>query len=160
MEPPTLRPATADDAANVADLWHRGWHDAHPGHVPEGLTAARTLTAFHERATSRMDDTTVAVFDGRVAGFVMVVEDEVEQLYVGASHRGTGLAATLLDEAERQVAQAGHDVAWLAVVVGNARARRFYAGRGWADEGDLPYEVSAGGTTYVSPCRRYTKRVR
>ena len=51
-------------------------------------------------------------------------------------------------------------MAWLAVVVGNARARRFYEARGWADAGDLPYEVSAGGTTYVSPCRRYTKRVR
>ena len=160
MEPPTLRPATPDDAPTVADLWHRGWHDAHPGHVPDGLTAARTLEAFRQRAGQRMGGTTVAEVAGQVAGFVMVVDDEVEQVYVAARHRGTGLAGTLLDEAERQVARGGHDVAWLAVVVGNTRARRFYAGRGWSDEGDLAYEVSAGGTTYVSPCRRYTKRVR
>lgn len=159
MPAPSLRPATTDDAAAVADLWHRGWHDSHPGHVPEGLTAARTLAAFRERAPLRVDDTTVAVVDGEVVGFVMVVGDEVEQVYVGAGHRGSGLAATLLDEAERQVAASGHDVAWLAVVEGNVRARRFYERRGWTDEGPLPYEVTAGGSTYVSPCRRYVKRV-
>lgn len=155
----SIRPAVAADMAAVADLWHRGWHDAHAGHVPEGLTAARTLAAFGERAPLRVADTTVAVVDGEVAGFVMVVGDEVEQVYVGAAHRGSGLAATLLDEAERQVAAAGHVVAWLAVVEGNARARRFYERRGWADEGPLPYEVTAGGATYVSPCRRDVKRV-
>jgi putative acetyltransferase len=159
MDPSALRPATEDDAAAVADLWHRGWHDAHPGHVPDGLTAARTLEAFHERAPRRVAETTVAVVDGAVAGFVMVVGDEVEQVFVAPGHRGTGLAGTLLDEAERQVAAGGHDVAWLAVVDGNARARRFYESRGWTDEGDLPYEVTALGETFVSPCRRYTKPV-
>ena len=160
MTTPTLRPATAGDAAAVASLWHRGWHDAHPGHVPDGLTAARTLEAFQERAPLRVGDTTVGEVDGTVAGFVMVVGDEVEQVYVDPAHRGSGLAGVLLDEAERQVAAGGHDVAWLAVVEGNARARRFYASRGWADAGALPYEVTAGGTTYVSPCRRYVKTVR
>jgi putative acetyltransferase len=144
----------------VADLWHRGWHDAHPGHVPDGLTAARTLDSFRARVPSRVADTTVAVVDGQVAGFVMVVGDEVEQVFVDAAHRGSGVAGRLLDEAERQVAAGGHAEAWLAVVVGNDRARRFYESRGWSDGGDLPYEVTAGGTTYVSPCRRYVKRVR
>ncbi|MEO5852420.1 MAG: GNAT family N-acetyltransferase [Nocardioides sp.] len=160
MSEPTLRPATDADLAQVADLWHAGWHDAHPGHVPDGLTAGRTLASFHERAAGRASDTTVAEADGMVVGFVMVVDDEVEQVYVGPGARGTGLAALLLTEAEQRVAASGHEVAWLAVVTGNARARRFYARHGWADEGDLPYEVTAGGTTYVSPCRRYTTRVR
>lgn len=159
MTDPILRPGTRSDAAAVADLWHSGWHDAHPGHVPDGLTAGRTLAAFHDRAPRRVADTTVSEVDGALAGFVMVVGDEVEQVYVGSAARGTGLAAILLTEAERQVAADGHDVAWLAVVAGNARARRFYERCGWVDEGDLPYEVEAGGTTYVSPCRRYTKRV-
>ena len=160
MTTPTLRPATDQDASAVAALWHRGWHDAHPGHVPEGLTAARTLESFHERAPLRVADTTVADLDGEVVGFVMVVGAEVEQVFVAAAHRGSGVAGVLLDEAERQVAAGGHDEAWLSVVSGNARARRFYAGRGWADGGDLPYEVTAGGSTYISPCRRYVKRVR
>ena len=159
MSDPTLRPGTNADAAAVADLWHAGWHDAHPGHVPDGLTAARTLDAFHQRAPGRVADTTVAEVDGRVTGFIMVVGDEVEQVYVGSAARGTGLARTLLTEAERQVAAGGHEVAWLAVAIGNAQARRFYERAGRADADDLPYPVEAGGTTYVSPCRRYTKRV-
>jgi GNAT superfamily N-acetyltransferase len=156
----SIRPADAGDMSAVADLWHEGWHSGHAGHVPEGLTAARTLEAFQERTPPRVADTTVAVSEeGELLGFVMVVGDEVEQVFVGPAARGSGLAAILLAEAERQVAAAGHGEAWLAVVAGNARARRFYEKLGWVDTGGLPYEVTAGGQTYVSPCRRYVKQV-
>jgi GNAT superfamily N-acetyltransferase len=154
----SIRPASDTDMAAVADLWHEGWHDGHAGHVPDGLTAARTLAAFHERTPPRVADTAVAVDDdGSLLGFVMVADDEVEQVFVAPAGRGTGLAGELLAEAERRVAAAGHSSAWLAVVVGNARARRFYERQGWCDAGDLPYEVTAGGETFVSPCRRYVK---
>ena len=156
----TIRPAGEDDMAAVADLWHEGWHDGHAGHVPDGLTALRTLAAFHERTPLRVADTAVAVSDdGGLLGFVMVVGDEVEQVFVGRDARGTDLAARLLTEAERRVAAGGHSSAWLAVVAGNARARRFYEKQGWVDEGDLPYEVTALGQTFVSPCRRYVKQL-
>lgn len=156
----SIRPAVPADMAAVADLWHEGWHDGHAGHVPEGLTAARTLAAFHERTPLRVADTAVAVSeDGSIVGFVMVVGDEVEQVFVARTARGTALSAALLTEAERRVAAGGHITAWLAVVVGNARARRFYEKQGWVDEGDLAYDVTAGGGTFVSPCRRYVKRV-
>ena len=156
----TIRPAGDADMAAVAVLWHEGWHDGHAGHVPDGLTAVRTLDAFHERTPSRVADTAVAVSGtGALLGFVMVVGDEVEQLFVGRASRGTDLAALLLTEAERRVAAAGHSSAWLAVVAGNARARRFYEKQGWVDTGDLPYEVTAGGRTWTSPCRRYVKEV-
>lgn len=157
---PLLRPATASDVRPVADLWHRAWHVAHAGHVPEGLTAARTRDAFRERTPSRVADTVVAEVDGALAGFVMTAGDEVEQVFVDPDRHGTGVAAPLLAAGERLVAEAGHDVAWLAVVTGNARARRFYEKHGWADDGDLPYEVTALGERFVSPCRRYVKRVR
>ena len=156
----TLRPAVPDDMATVADIWHRAWHSAHPGHVPDGLTAARTLEAFHDRTPSRVADTTVAEVDGRVVGFTMVDGNEVEQVFVDPDLHGSGIAAVLLEAAEHRVAEAGHDVAWLAVVVGNARARRFYEKHGWADVADLPYPVTALGAPYISPCRRYEKRVR
>lgn len=155
----TLRPAVPDDMATVADIWHRAWHVAHPGHVPEGLTAGRTLEAFHERTPGRVADTTVAEVDGRVVGFVMVAGDELEQLFVEPDLHGAGIAAPLLAEGERRIAAAGHDVAWLAVVEGNARARRFYERHGWSDAGALPYEVTALGEAFVSPCRRYEKRL-
>ena len=163
MAEPILRPATTDDVEAIADLFHRGWHDAHPGHVPDGLTARRTREAFGERVAQRVaetDETTVAEVDGTVAGFVMIAGDEVEQVYVDRGFRGSGVATVLLAEAERQVAAAGFEVAWLAVVVGNDRAQAFYRRHGWVDEGELPYEVTALGETFGAPCPRLTKRVR
>jgi ribosomal protein S18 acetylase RimI-like enzyme len=85
-----------------------------------------------------------------------VVGDEVEQVYVDAAHRGSGVAAALLVEGERQVAANGYTSAWLAVVAGNARARRFYERQGWVDEGSFDYRPSGG---VVVPCRRYVKAV-
>jgi ribosomal protein S18 acetylase RimI-like enzyme len=153
----TLRPAVPEDMATVADIWHRAWHTSHPGHVPNGLTAARNLAAFHDRTPARVADTTVAELDGVVVGFIMIDGDEVEQIFIDPARQGSGLASLLLTEAERQVAAAGYGVAWLAVAIGNTRARAFYEKRGWTNEEDLPYEVVAEGTTYISPCRRYVK---
>jgi putative acetyltransferase len=158
-----LRPARADDAEAVAAIFHRGWHDVHPGRVPDGLTERRTPEAFLDRVSARIaetDDTTVAEVDGVVAGFVMVSDDEAEQVYVDRSFRGTTVATLLLTEAERQIAASGYDVAFLVVVRGNDRAQAFYARQGWTDEGDVDYPVTALGEDFISPCRKFTKRVR
>ena len=163
MSDPILRPATADDADTIAALFHQGWHDVHPGHVPDGLTERRTREAFDDRVTRRVaetDETTVAEVDGTIAGFIMVSGDEAEQVYVERAFRGSGVAALLLTEAERQIAAGGHDVAWLVVVRGNERARAFYTKQGWVDEGDFDYPVTALGEQFISPCRKFTKRVR
>ncbi|WP_433306782.1 GNAT family N-acetyltransferase [Actinoplanes sp. CA-030573] len=153
--PVTLRRARAADAPAVASIWAAGWRDGHLGQVPEELVAARTPESFAARAAGRVADTTVAEQGDTVAGFVMVRGDEVEQVYVGARHRGSGVAAALLAEAERRVAGSGHPVAWLAVVPGNARARRFYERSGWTDDGGFDYVA----TGIRVPCRRYTKHV-
>jgi GNAT superfamily N-acetyltransferase len=120
------------------------------------VVAVRTEESFGVRALERLADTTVAVVDGVVAGFVMVLGDEVEQVYVAADHRGSGVAGVLLAEAERVVALGGFSLAWLAVVAGNVRARRFYARCGWVDEG--LFEHHAAGAVVV-PAHRYVKRV-
>src|SRR5919106_3604920 len=138
-----LRPARRDDAKAVAEIWYDGWRDGHVGHVPDELYAARTRASFESRAPQRVNDTVVAIVDDAVAGFVMVVDDEVEQVYVSVGHRGSGVADTLLAEAERLVRAGGHERAWLAVVAGNTRARRFYERRGWVDEG--PFDHRAEG---------------
>ncbi len=164
MTEPILRPATADDVEAVTAIFHQGWHDVHPGRVPDGLTVRRTPEAFHDRVSARIaetDETTVAEVDGVVAGFIMVNDEgEAEQVYVERAFRGTSVATLLLTEAERQIAAAGHDVAFLVVVRGNDRAQAFYARQGWTDEGDYDYPVQALGEDFISPCRKYTKRVR
>src|SRR5688500_20283343 len=86
----TRRPARTDDAPVVADIWRRGWRDGHVGHVPDALVAVRTDESFDTRAAQRVGDTVVATVDGEVAGFIMVVGDEVEQVYVAVETRWGG----------------------------------------------------------------------
>ena len=152
----TVRAAVPDDADAVAAIWYAGWGDGHIGHVPEELVAIRTEESFWTRAADRIADTTVAVVGDEVAGFVMVVGDEVEQVYVSRDHRGSGVAGTLLSEAERQVKANGHREAWLAVATGNARARRFYERSGWADGGafDYPATIETGDVAGAVPSLR------
>lgn len=159
MTEPTLRMRTATpaDARAVADIWHAGWPDGHLGHVPEELAAVRTEDSFRQRAVERVGDTVVAVVGGSVAGFTMVVADEVEQVYVAASHRGSGVADALLADAEARIGAAGHSRAWLAVVAGNARARRFYERRGWVDDGPLVYPAEGPNGPIDVPAHRYVK---
>ncbi|MER7985328.1 GNAT family N-acetyltransferase [Streptomyces noursei] len=119
----------------------------------------RTPESFTSRTRERVEDTTVAVREGAVVGFVMVVADEVEQVYVAAAHRGTGLAGALLARAERLVRQHGHERAWLAVATGNARARRCYARNGWCDEGAFNYPAAGPDGPVSVPCHRYAKQL-
>ena len=152
-----LRPAQAEDADEIAEIWFLGWQDAHLGLVPQELVDVRTEESFGARAADRIPDTTVATVDGAVAGFVMVVGDELEQVYVGRAARGTGVAQALIAEAERQVKANGHETAWLAVVAGNARARAFYEKVGWVDEGLFDYPAASEIGPLPVPCHRYTK---
>ena len=153
----TLRGAAADDAPAIARIWHAGWPDGHLGNVPDALLAFRDEASFGRRAGERIADTTVAVVGGEVVGFTMVVADELEQIYVASAHRGLGVADALITDAERRIGAAGHDRAWLAVVPGNARARRFYERRGWTDQGRFEYPAETGTEPVQVPAQRYVK---
>jgi ribosomal protein S18 acetylase RimI-like enzyme len=89
----------------------------------------------------------------------MVVDDEVEQVYVAADHRGTGVAHILIGEAERQVRANGHRKAWLAVAAGNTRAPAYYERAGGVDEGSFDCAAAAEDRTIAVPCRRYRKHL-
>ncbi|MQY10440.1 hypothetical protein SRB5_05480 [Streptomyces sp. RB5] len=158
-EPIELRPGRPDDVPVVADIWRTGWADGHLGNVPDELLAVRTAESFDVRAAERLADTVVAVVGGRLAGFVMVVADEVEQMYVAREQRGSGIAAVLLAEAESIVAAHGHKRAWLAVVAGNVRARTFYERNGWYDEGPFDYRAASAEGPVTVPCRRYVRKL-
>lgn len=159
-----LRPATPDDVGELAQVWCDGWRDGHEGNVPDELVQHRTLDEFERRIADRIGSTTVAAGPSAeggspIAGFVVVIDDEVEQLYVTAAARGTTVAADLLTAAEHAIWK-HHDRAWLAVVAGNARARRFYERCGWRNAGsfDTLAEISDG--VMAVPALRYEKEGR
>ena len=159
MTDPLLRPARPEDVVTIGEIWQSGWHDAHDGNVPDELVAARDGASFHERAAQRVADATVAVVDGEVAGFVMIEADEVDQVYVSARHRGAGVADALMVDAESRLRAAGHARAWLAVVGGNVRARRFYERHGWTDEGPFEHQAPGPDGPITVPAHRYTKEL-
>jgi len=160
-----LRPATAADIDTIADIWQRGWLDAHLGRVPAALLDYRRPEDFQALVPARLATTTVAERssadgDAAILGFVTWHDDEIEQLYVDAPARGTGVAGALFAQGEAAIS-ARFPRAWLAVVAGNARARRFYERSGWSDAG--PYDYAArttGETTVPVPVHRYEKSLR
>lgn len=153
-----LRPALETDTEAIACVWHAAWGDAHRGHVPQALHAIRTLAHFRLRVPPRLASTCLATLAERVVGFVSVQDNELEQLFVLAEARGTGAASALLREGERRIA-AQFDTAWLSVVAGNQRARRFYAREGWCDHGPFEYAAEIAGAAIVIETHRYEKRV-
>ncbi len=157
MSTAELRPATTADAADLARIWREGWRDGHLGHTPVALVEARTDASFDRRAMERVSQTTVATIDGNVVGFTVIVDDEAEQVYVDRAARGSGIAALLLAEVERQVAVNGHQRAWLAVAAGNARARQFYERSGWVDDGAFDYLADGPDGPIAVPCHRYVR---
>jgi putative acetyltransferase len=151
-----VRRATADDVDAVARIWHAGWADGHLGHVPPELVPHRQhKEQFVPRVRKRVEDTWVAESAGRVVGFVVVKHDEVEQMYVDRTARGTGVAAMLLRKGEAEIRSAGHRRAWLAVVAGNQRARSFYARLGWQDSGPIAYQAETPDGPMAVPSHRY-----
>jgi putative acetyltransferase len=150
-----VRRATPDDTDAIARIWQTGWADGHLGHVPPELVRHRNEEQFVSRTRARIDGTWVADARGQAIGFVVVKEDEVEQIYVDRAARGTGAAAMLLQRAEAEIRRAGHRRAWLAVVAGNQRARAFYARLGWRDKGPMSYLAETEAGPLAVPTHRY-----
>ncbi len=159
MSEMTIRTAVDDDSSTIAAIWEAGWRDAHLGNVPDALARVRTTATFVTRARASIPATLVATSDGVVVGFVMVDHDELAQIYVDARHRGSGVAAALLDAAEHVIAASGYPSAWLAVIAPNERARRFYQRNGWLDDGEFVYRAATQDGAVDVPSRRYTKQV-
>ncbi|WP_027929058.1 GNAT family N-acetyltransferase [Amycolatopsis thermoflava] len=152
-----LRAMTCGDVPTVAAVWAASWRDGHVGHVNQALERIRTPASFVARAARRVPGTVVAESGSTVVGFATVVGDELEELFVASRARGTGIATALLRDAETRIAHNGAAKAWLAVVAGNTRARRFYEREGWIDAGSLDYAAEGENGPMVVPCRRYEK---
>lgn len=147
-----IRNAEAAEVDIVAGIWLEGWIDAHGDILPADLVRFRTLDSFRARLLAGLDQTSIAVLDGRPVGFAMVKGDELDQLYVARAARGAGAANLLVSEAVERIRRAGHQRAWLACAIGNHRAARFYEKAGWTlarvvtirlqtSDGEMPLNV-------------------
>lgn len=119
--------------AEIARLWDEGWQAAHIDIVPAELAKTRNYESFYERLERGLDTVRVATLNGGIAGFCMVKNDEIYQIYVAPTAQGSGVAQRLLEDGERRISKAGHKTAWLACSIGNEKAARFYEKSGWVN---------------------------
>ena len=152
-----VRPAHDGEVDHLARLWYDGWQDAHAQIVPADLARLRTLDSFRDRLRAALATVRVAGALPSPVGFSMVKGDELYQLYVAAHSRGSGVAATLIRDAEARLAQAGVRTAWLACAIGNDRAARFYEKHGWRRAGTMINQLETTDGIYPLEVWRYEK---
>jgi GNAT superfamily N-acetyltransferase len=136
-----VRSAAASEIDHLARLWYDGWHDAHAQIVPAELKRLRTLQSFRQRLQTALPNIRVAGPLGAPVGFFILKNDELDQLFVSAPSRGSGLAAALIADAEARLSEHGVHVGWLACAQGNERAARFYEKHGWHRVGTEAIQV-------------------
>ena len=136
------RPADEADLGAVARLYHDIWHETHAGFMPAEEISLRTPALFIERMAGLLGTTLVVEREGVAVGFAAWSGNFLGQLYVAPAHRRSGIAATLLAEAERRMAQDRIATSELHCVVGNERARRFYDRMGWEHAGTVRETVA------------------
>lgn len=153
MAGPTIRDATADDAAAIAALQVRSWKRAYRGIAPDDyldeLTDDTWLErwdedlsdqpdeGFHQLVSCRQDDERpVAV---AVAGPARDAEDDLTAqlylLYADPDAWGQGHGSALLREVHHRLDEDGHARAQLWVAAENARTIAIYEHHGWRRDG-------------------------
>ena len=153
------RDATPDEIDELAHVWFEGWHDAHATVVPIELVRLRTLDNFRDRLRAALAEIRAIGPRGAPLGFTMLKDDEVYQLYVSRTARGTGVAGVLIADAERRLADRGVTTAWLACAIGNERAARFYEKQGWRRAGTVVNIAETAQGPFALDVWRYEKIV-
>jgi ribosomal protein S18 acetylase RimI-like enzyme len=158
---PLSRPRAAfpDEIDQLALLWHEGWRDAHEAILPEELRKDRTIESFRKRLEAALEQVRVVGARSAPLGFCMLKDDELYQLYVSRSSRGTGVAAALVDDAEKRLAKSDVKTAWLACAIGNQRAARFYEKCGWRFVGTMIDQLDTSNGPYALEVWRYEKEL-
>lgn len=151
-----IRPATAEDAAAVADLYRRSFLDTF-GHLYSEADLAKFLSGksasdFARQIADPAYRLALAEAGGRAVGFVKLGPPtlpvatpantiELHQLYLDPAAKGSGAAARLMDWALAEARSRGAAIVQLSVYADNHRARRFYDRYGFVEEDRFDFMV-------------------
>ena len=157
----SIRRATIDDAAAIADVHVASWRWAYRDDLPTSILDGQSTDARAATWRSAFDEVPsdcifVAERDRTVVGFVSVgapesdadsAVGEVHAIYLRQEVAGTGIGSDLLRTGVDALRTLGYKRAFLWVFSSNTRARRFYEREGWSsDETTNTYEL--GGELY------------
>ena len=150
---PIVRPAAPDELPELAAVAALTFPLACPPHTTDEAKAAfiaahLTETSFAGYLADPARDVLVAEVDGRIAGYVMLIEGEptdaevavairirptveLSKCYVHPEHQGAGVAGDLMAASLDAAAARGAAGIWLGVNQLNARAQAFYGKHGF-----------------------------
>lgn len=153
----TMRTASPDDAALLASLAARTFHDTFAADNTPGNMAAYMAEAFGEsiQRTELADDRTtvfLAECGDEVAGYVMLRDRpgpdvvpgdpiEIVRLYVVLRYLGSGVGSALMQCCIDEAATRGRSTLWLGVWERNARAIAVYERWGFTDVGTQAFQL-------------------
>jgi diamine N-acetyltransferase len=154
----TVRTATAADAERLSHLASATFAlgcpvGTDPKHLNEFISTELTPARFREFLSDGAVTILLAEEAHQLAGFTMLVRDcrhpqiaaerpiELRKFYVDPAHHGSGVAQALMRAAEPLLDD--HDVGWLSVYSGNARAIAFY--KKWGFEVVGTHYFNVGG---------------
>ena len=152
-----VRDGNPDELDALARLWFEAWQDGHRAVVPAALARVRTLESFRARLSAALPRVRVVGPAGAPVGFCIIQDDELYQLFVDRSARGTGVAAALLADGEARLKANGVRMAWLACAIGNDRAARFYEKSGWHRTGTITSRLETIAGVFLLDVWRYEK---
>jgi GNAT superfamily N-acetyltransferase len=128
--PWTLRPPGPADAAEIREVVTAAGVAAWGAFLGADRIEAATRGAEHPADLVAVDEEGVLAFVAWDAA-----TGEILRLYTHPRGWGRGAGAALLARALEALRAAGRTRAWLHTEERNERARRFYAGHGWREEG-------------------------
>jgi len=156
-----IRPATAADAAAIADLHQRSWRSTYRGLLPDSYLERRAETELAARwiRTFTKDEPRrvilVATAPDGIVGFIAAWPSTswmalIDNLHVAPGQRGGGIGRRLMGRAAAELRRVGFRAAVLEVIEGNHDARGFYRRLGGI-EGEMLIEPIGGHPTPVIP---------
>jgi GNAT superfamily N-acetyltransferase len=141
--PPTIRPATPDDAPLVTQIYVDSWNAGFVGLMPPiTLDEARVQRWAKELADGR-NSWWVAEVGGSIVGLAGIGPSrdpvdprlgELDTMAVGPAHWRTGIGTALMRTALNALA-AAYPQAILWTLAGLDQAQRFYTSTGWYADG-------------------------
>ena len=120
-----VRPATPEDADELAELYLATRRAAEPAMPPQVHTADE-VRGYHRRVVAEDEVWVASGSDGSMLGYLVLQQAWLHSLYVGPDHQGTGIGSALLDLAKQRRPEGFS----LWVFASNAPARGFYRRHG------------------------------
>ena len=149
----TIRIATVDDAALLAELGARTFREAFAPFLPPSdlesyVTAMYNPALQTEELANPLRKFLIVEHDGAAAGYALLLAHELnpaapcenpvelERLYLLQSSVGRGLGSLLMRACIEESRRGGHTSMWLQVWEGNTRAMTFYRKMGFGSVGE------------------------